>query len=173
MSKRPRVLFSHGLDSSPSSRKIVELSPIAEQLGFETEAIDYRDLRDDPAGRRDRLIARIRELETPPLLAGSSLGGWVSVSAAEQCDVAGLWLTAPALFLEDRVEGGLVPDAYAIRTDHVVIVHGWQDEVIPWQHSVCFAESCNAQLHLVDDGHRLEKSIPAMKRWFGIFLERF
>ena len=35
------VIFSHGHLSSPASRKIQVLSPIALEMGFEVEAIDY------------------------------------------------------------------------------------------------------------------------------------
>lgn len=169
---RATVLFSHGSQSSPGSRKIVELAPIAEHAGFAVEAIDYRDLRDDAVARRDRLLARIDELDGPVVLVGSSLGGWVSMAAAEQRDVAGLWLMAPALFLEDRVEGGVVPERYAPRTRHVLAVHGWGDDIIPWQNSLKFAEDVGAALHLVDDGHRLEHSIGLLQRLFDVFLQR-
>jgi pimeloyl-ACP methyl ester carboxylesterase len=172
MTMRATVLFSHGHESSPSSRKIVELAPVAERAGFAVEAIDYRDLRDDFVGRRDRLVERIDALDGPVVLAGSSLGGWVSVSAAERRDALGLWLTAPALFLEDRVEGGVVPESYSPRTERTFVVHGWRDDIIPWRHSLRFAEASRAQLHLVDDGHRLEHSIGVMQRLFAEFLER-
>jgi pimeloyl-ACP methyl ester carboxylesterase len=98
-----KVIFSHGHLSSPQSRKIQVLAPRAQALGFETEAIDYRDLRDDPFARVDRLCSRIEALDQPPVLVGSSLGGLVSMAAAERLDVAGLFLMAPALFMEDRV----------------------------------------------------------------------
>src|SRR6056297_701744 len=164
MTMRATVVFSHGSRSSPSSRKIVELAPVAERLGFETEAIDYRDLRDDAVARCDRLIAHIAELNGPVVLVGSSLGGWVSMAAAEQREVAALWLMAPALFLEDRVDGGVIPDRYAPHTNHALAIHGWDDDIIPWRNSLRFAEDFGAALHLVDDGHRLEHSIGTMQR---------
>ena len=168
----PTVIFSHGHESSPESRKIQVLRPIAEQVGFTPEAIDYTDLRDEPVARRDRLIARLDEIDGPVVLAGSSLGGWVSIAAAEQKRVAGLWLMAPALFLEDRVEGGTVADAYAPKTGHIMVVHGWHDDIIPWRNSMKFAEASGATLHLVADGHRLENSLITLGRLFAQFLER-
>lgn len=169
---KPHVIFSHGHESSPQSRKIRVLRPIAEQAGFTTEAIDYSDLRDEPVARRDRLLARLDELDCPVVLAGSSLGGWVSMAAAEQSPVAGLWLMAPALFMEDRVDGGDIPDAYAPRTGHIMVVHGWSDDIIPWRNSLKFAEASGATLHLVADGHRLENSLITLERLFAQFLER-
>ena len=170
--EKPRVIFSHGHESSPQSRKIQVLRPIAEHAGFAVEAIDYTDLRDEPVARRDRLIARLDQIEGPVVLAGSSLGGWVSMAAAEQKRVAGLWLMAPALFMEDRVEDGEIPAAYAPKTGHIMVVHGWQDDIIPWRNSLKFAEAYGATLQLVSDGHRLENSLITMERLFDEFLER-
>lgn len=171
MSER-RVIFNHGHESGPDGAKIRALRPIAENAGFATEAIDYTDLRDAPVARRDRLIARLDELDRPAVLVGSSLGGWVAMAAAEARDVAGLWLMAPALFLEDRVDGGAVPDRYRPRTGHVEIVHGWHDDIIAWRNSARFAESCAAALHIVADGHRLENSLDELQHLFGRFLRR-
>ncbi len=169
---KPRVIFSHGRESSPESRKIQVLRPIAEQAGFTAEAIDYTDLHDQPIARRDRLLARLDELDRPVVLVGSSLGGWVSVAAAEQRRVAGLWLMAPALFMEDRIEDGEIPDAYTPRTGHIMVVHGWQDDIIPWRNSLKFSEASVATLQLVSDGHRLENSLISLERLLDEFLER-
>jgi len=169
---KPHVIFSHGHESSPESRKILVLRPIAEQTGFTTEAIDYTDLPDDPVARRDRLVTRLEQLDRPVVLAGSSLGGWVSMAAAEQTPVAGLWLMAPALFMEDHIDGGVIPDAYAPKTGHILVVHGWSDDIIPWRNSLKFAEASGASLHLLADGHRLENSLVTMERLLAQFLER-
>ncbi len=165
-----RVIFSHGHLSSPESRKIRELAPLAKARGCQVEAIDYRDLRDDPVGRIERLSARLADLEPPPLLVGSSLGGLVSVAAAERKPVAGLFLLAPALFLEDRIPGGVVRSAYQPRSSLISVVHGWKDDVIPWRHSLRFAEQQAGSLHLFDADHRLESVLPAIARLFDAFL---
>lgn len=151
-----RVVFSHGLDSSPSSRKIRVLTPVAESRGWACEAIDYSDLVDDPGGRIERLVERLQQLEEPALLVGSSLGGLVSVMAAERVPVQGLFLMAPALFLEDRHPGAALRERYRPRTDRISIVHGWNDDIIPWQNSVRFAKQHGADLHLFEADHRLE-----------------
>ncbi len=166
------VIFSHGHLSSPESLKILELTPLARQAGFETLAIDYRDLRDDPPGRAQRLIELVRGQAQPPILVGSSLGGWVSMHAAESAPVSGLFLMAPALFLEDRVPGGVVPERYRPQTARISVVHGWHDDIIPWQHSLRFAEASKACLHLLDSDHRLESALPDLKVIFQQFLQR-
>ena len=169
--KTNTVIFSHGHLSSPESMKIVELAPIAEAAGFAIDAIDYRDLQDDPVARAERLIGKVRELDTPPILVGSSMGGWVSMHAAENAPVAGLFLMAPALFLEDRVPEGVVPESYNPQADHVAVVHGWSDDIIPWQHSLRFAEANQAALHLLDTDHRLESALPELKAVFQRFID--
>lgn len=166
---RPSVIFSHGHLSSPQSNKIIELSPIAKACGFGVEAIDYRDLRDDPLARSQRLIARLQELDQPAVLVGSSMGGYVSMAAAEKLPVAGLFLLAPALFLEHYVDGGVVPDNYHPRTRHVAIVHGWGDDIIPWRNSLKFAEQSGAALHLFDAGHNLHECLSSI----AVCLEQF
>jgi pimeloyl-ACP methyl ester carboxylesterase len=168
---QPRVILSHGHLSSPQGRKIAELSPIAQARGYAAEAIDYRDLRDDPVARSQRLIARLRELDQPAVLVGSSMGGYVSMAAAEKVPVAGLFLMAPALFLEHYVDGGVVPDAYHPKTRHVSIVHGWRDEIIPWRNSLRFAEQSHARLYLFDADHDLHGCLHSITACLEDFLQ--
>lgn len=165
-----RVIFSHGHISGPGSMKIVELEPVAKACGFDTVAIDYRDLQDDPVERAERLIETVRGEAEPPVLVGSSMGGWVSMHAAEVVPVAGLFLMAPALFLEDRVPAGVVPESYTPQSDCIAVVHGWNDDIIPWQHSLRFAEATKAALHLLDSDHRLESALPTLRSIFERFL---
>ena len=169
---RPSLIFSHGHLSSPQSNKIVELTPIAEAREFTVEAIDYRDLRDDPVARSRRLVARLHDLDQPGVLVGSSMGGYVAMAAAEETPVAGLFLLAPALFLEHYVDGGVVPDTYHPRTDHVSIVHGWNDDIIPWNNSLEFAERSGAALHLFNAGHSLHECLPSIAACLDDFLGR-
>lgn len=169
---QPTVIFSHGHLSSPQSNKILELTPVARNCGFDVEAIDYRDLRDDPVGRSERLIKRIAQLESPVVLVGSSMGGYVSMAAAETTSVAGLFLLAPALYLEHYVEGGVPPETYHPRTDQVTVIHGWRDDTIPWRNSLKFAEQSKAALHLFDAGHDLHDYLPEIAACLTAFLRR-
>jgi predicted alpha/beta hydrolase family esterase len=167
-----RVIFSHGLDSGPQANKIVALRPIAEAAGWATEAVDDREFHHDPVARIERLVARIESSDVPTVLVGSSMGGFVSVMAAERVAVAGLFVLAPALYLEHRHPGAQTRERYAPKTDRIQVVHGWKDDIIPWSHSVRFAEEQNAGLRLLDAGHRLESVIPELKRDLEAFLER-
>lgn len=166
-----RVVFSHGLDSSPNSHKIQILTPIAERLGWTCEALDYQDLVNDPLGRIERLVERLEQLDESIILVGSSLGGFVSVMASERVPVRGLFLMAPALFLEHRHPGAALRDRYQPKTDRVAVVHGWDDDIIPWRNSLRFAEQQRADLHLFEADHRLEQIGDELESVFLAFLE--
>lgn len=164
------VIFSHGHLSSPQSRKIEVLAPAARAHGHPVEAIDYRDLRDDPVARVRRLIDFIDRLDTPPVLVGSSMGGYVAMATAESRSVRGLFLLAPALFMEDYVPGGMVPETYHPETANIAVVHGWNDEVIDWRRSLRFAEQSTATLQLLATDHRMESALPSIEALFRTFL---
>jgi fermentation-respiration switch protein FrsA (DUF1100 family) len=53
-----------------------------------------------------------------------------------------------------------------------VVVHGWQDEVVPVEHGLRYAQAQRATTFLVDDDHRLIDSLPAIGTWLGGFLAR-
>ncbi len=165
------LFFSHGHVSSPRSHKILALTPIAEAAGYTTEAIDYRDLRDDPAGRVARLRSRLEALDQPAVLVGSSMGGYVSVAAACKIPVRALFLLAPAVYLNDRYpDAGLVEQDYPVQSGPVAVIHGWRDEVIPWANAQRFAEERRSSLHLLDTDHQMADAMPAIVSLFKAFL---
>lgn len=166
------LIFSHGHVSSPLSRKILALTPVAEAAGCTTEAIDYRDLRDDPAGRVSRLCSRLQTLGEPAVLVGSSMGGYVSVAAACTIPVRALFLLAPAVYLNDRYpDAGLIEQDYPVQSGSVAVVHGWGDEIIPWRNAQRFAEERRADLHLLDTDHSMHSAMDQIARLFQSFLE--
>lgn len=166
-----RVIFSHGHLSSPESQKIRQLSPLAAAEGWRVEAPDYRPWQDDPHGRVDHLCQRLSESDEPTLLVGSSLGGLVSMVAAERHPVAGLFLMAPALFMEDRLPGGVVREGYTPRTNQLCLVHGWKDDIVLPVGSLAFARSAGAPLHLLPDDHSLHGSMEMIGALFQRFLQ--
>ncbi|MDJ0656097.1 MAG: YqiA/YcfP family alpha/beta fold hydrolase [Xanthomonadales bacterium] len=161
------VVFSHGRDSSPAARKITALLPVARELGWDTLAPDYRE-SDDPAVRveilRNSLPAGQRE---PLVLYGSSLGGLVSVFAAQTIPVQGLFLLAPAVYWP-----GYEHLDYACDVPVIQVVHGWRDEVVGWQQVVRWAGEHHARLELVDDDHLLSARLDELRRTFHHFLQR-
>ena len=50
------------------------------------------------------------------------------------------------------------------------IVHGWRDEVVPYEHSVRFAHAYRCALHLVEGDHRLQNQVRVIQYLFEYFL---
>ena len=161
-----RIFWSHGQDAAPWGTKVSGLAEVAQDLGVEVTALDYRDLS-DPDHRVARLVKACGESLEPVVLAGSSLGGYVSIMAAGRLEVRGLFLLAPALFRPGLKE---LPEIRHIRP--VTMVHGWRDEILPVDDSVRFARRCRATLHIVDGDHRLKENMNELRVYFRQFLEQ-
>jgi fermentation-respiration switch protein FrsA (DUF1100 family) len=72
---------------------------------------------------------------------------------------------APALYLEG------LPELRASGLDcPAAVVHGWRDEVVPYEHSVRFAHANRAALHLLESDHRLHNQIRVIQHLFEYFL---
>lgn len=158
------VVFSHGLDGSPWGRKIAALAEIARSEGYEPESVDCRGMS-SPRDRLAKLVETCRDLSGEVVLVGSSLGGYVSLSAASLLHARGLFLMAPALYVE-----GLPPLAEKPLDCPVTVVHGWRDDTVPCEHSVRFARQHRAALHLLDDDHLLHRQIRVLCYLFEQFL---
>lgn len=158
------VVFSHGKESGPWGTKITALAEVAREGGWSVESVDYRGI-DTAPGRLDALLAACRARPAPPVLVGSSLGGWLSAAASRSVAARGMFLMAPAFDMPG------LPPLPAVADCPAVVVHGWQDEVVPVDHGLAFARARRATLHLVDDDHRLTASLPRICGWFRSFLE--
>ena len=157
------VVFSHGKESGPWGTKITALAEVARARGWAVESVDYRGI-DTAEGRLEALYAACRALAAPPMLVGSSLGGWLSAAASARVGARGLFLMAPAFDMPG------LPPLPTVADCPTVVVHGWRDEVVPVDHGLAFARARRATLHLVDDDHRLTASLPRLCAWFGGFL---
>lgn len=164
MTEKPLVVFAHGKESGPWGSKIRHLANIAQSLGAKVLSPDYSDLM-SPDDRVRRLI----ELPLPPhsrlLLVGSSMGGYVSLLASGQLQSVGLFLMAPALYLP-----GYLEQNPQLGTKRACIIHGWNDLVIPVEHSLRFARSCHADLHIIDSDHRLDGALEQVGDLFRLFV---
>jgi pimeloyl-ACP methyl ester carboxylesterase len=158
------VVFSHGLDGSPWGRKIAALAEIARSEGYEPESVDCRGI-ESPRDRLAKLVETCRDLSGEVVLVGSSLGGYVALSAASLLHARGIFLMAPALYVE-----GLPPLRDNVIDCPVAVVHGWHDETVPYEHSVRFARQYDAALHLLSDDHRLHRQIRVLSYLFEQFL---
>jgi fermentation-respiration switch protein FrsA (DUF1100 family) len=170
---RGHCILSHGFESGPDATKVTALAEVAERLGWSHERPDYTDLdarRDisslgDVVARLARLrgLAQAAAARGPVVLAGSSLGGYIAGRISLEVPVCGLFLMAPAITM------GPLPalDAAAVP---VTIIHGWDDELIPAQVVVDWAQARRARLLLVNDGHRLSDHVAASADAFGQLL---
>jgi pimeloyl-ACP methyl ester carboxylesterase len=89
----------------------------------------------------------------------------VTVSAASLLHARGAFVMAPALYME-----GLPPLRERLLDCPTVIVHGWNDTVVPVEHSVRFAREYSAALHLLDGDHQLHDQLRFIKYLFEYFL---
>jgi acetyl esterase/lipase len=160
------VIFAHGKESGPWGSKIKHLAAIAEKHGAAVLSPDYSDIQEDPDAR----VARLLSMTLPPhdrlVLVGSSMGGYVSTVASQTLKPAGLFLMAPAVY----IPGFGVDQDPAPSADHVCVVFGWNDEIIPVEYGIRFAQKHRASLHVLDGDHRLNSVLPKVGELFEQFL---
>lgn len=162
------VYLSHGLESGPDALKVQALKSIAGQLDdIEPVMLDYRQLP-DPRDRLAHLRHTLHERGDDPaccVMAGSSLGGWLSAMMGAEHALLGCFLLAPALGLADYPETSPVLKARAAH-----LIHGWQDEVIAATPVIEYARAQRLSLRLVNDDHRLHNSMTVILDDFERFL---
>ena len=174
MSTRGHCILSHGFESGPDASKVTALAEVAQRQGWSHERPDYTDLDAlaavSPLGDVAARVARLRALaETaaargPLVLAGSSLGAWISGRVSLDVPVRALFLMAPPARMGDAppLQAAGVP---------ISIVHGWHDELIEATDVVEWARARSATLLLVDDTHRLSGHVETSGRAFARLLE--
>jgi len=173
MNLRGHCILSHGYESGPDATKVTALATVAERMGWSCERPDYtgfdarREVSElgDVAARAQKLLALAQAAASrgPLVLAGSSLGAWISGHVSLQVPVAALFLMAPPI----RLDNAHPFDAARVPTS---IVHGWHDELIPALDVVAWAGSRNARLLMVDDSHRLSMHVDASAEAFAALL---
>jgi pimeloyl-ACP methyl ester carboxylesterase len=161
------IVFSHGKESGPWGRKITAMAEIADARGIPFDSVDYTDLPNDAEARVERLASHVSAMDELPILVGSSMGGYVSTVVSTRFPVPGLFLMAPALYLS-----GYQVQEYDSKAQHIEVVHGWSDDVIPVELAMQFSRRMNSTQHVVAGGHRLKDSLPELLVLFGFFLER-
>ena len=161
-----QVIFSHGKESGPWGTKIKALAEICKAAGHDVKSIDYTHTQ-DPDERAAILGKYLPTVDDNVLLVGSSMGGYVSIRNANPPKVKGLFLLAPALYIP-----GYERQEY-FYPHNIDIVHGWSDEVIPYQNSMKYAAGYNVNLHLIEGDHRLDRSLHTVSRLFESFLAQW
>ncbi|MEC7816285.1 MAG: YqiA/YcfP family alpha/beta fold hydrolase [Pseudomonadota bacterium] len=162
------VFLSHGLESGPGSTKVQAMKAVAESFeGVVATALDHRSSK-DPQVRLAQMQAAIADAGAPPertVLAGSSMGGWVSAQTSATTPVLGCFLLAPALALSRFPQS-----SPSIQAKHTMIIHGWQDDVVPVMPVLELARNQGIEALVLPDGHRLENSVDRVCREFQHFL---
>lgn len=170
---RGHCILSHGFESGPDATKVAALAEVAERSGWTHERPDYTDLdarRDisslgDVPARLDRLraLAKAAAARGPLVLAGSSLGAYISGAVSLEVPTRGLFLMAPPITM------GPLPALDAASVP-VSVIHGWDDELIPAQAVADWAFPRRARLLLVNDSHRLSDHVSASADAFAQLL---
>ncbi|PXF64533.1 alpha/beta hydrolase [Kangiella spongicola] len=162
-SMKPLVIFSHGKVSGPKGNRIQALSKVCEEQGFDVESLDYRRLHTNE--RVTKLNNYLMNLSRPYILVGTSMGGYVSAVAGLSNDPMGIFLISPAVYMDGYAEADLE------RLEcPVTVVHGWQDDIVPVENVIRFAQAAKADLHVFDGGHRLREKLDETESCFAQFL---
>lgn len=154
MTSENLVCFAHGKESGPWGTKITHLAKVAQAAGYDVISPDYSHSH-DPKVRVRQLLALAPKAQRL-VLAGSSMGGYVSAMACAGLKPQALFLMAPALYFpgwDEEPEG--IP---ALCT----VVHGWHDDIVPAERGLRFAKKNNASLHLLASGHTLNDQLPML-----------
>ena len=162
----PIVVFSHGQESGPWGSKITAMADAVGAIGCRAESVDYQGMA-DPVDRVKKLIAACADIDGPIILVGSSLGGKFATAAAPAVNAIGLFVLAPAYYMEGFE--AQTPSSPEIPT---VIVHGWHDDIVPVDNSIRFARDSAATLHIVDGDHRLTTNIDDINQYLKHFVNR-
>lgn len=158
------VRFVHGKEGIPWGRKIVQLAEVAKQHGCMVESPDHTQIPNP-----DQRARSLAEQQTPEqlILVGSSMGAYAATVASASLRPCGLFLLAPAVYLPGYADQD--PKPHRCPT---VIIHGWQDSVVPVYNAIQFAQKHHLMLHLIDDDHRLIQSLPYLSSTFSWFLQQ-
>lgn len=163
--EQPLVIFSHGKVTGPKGSRIMALSAIAEAQGYAVESLDYRRL--STPERVTKLENYLDSLDRHYVLVGTSMGGYVSAVAGLSHKPLGMFLISPALYLDGYAEA----EVESIECP-VMVVHGWDDDIVPVENAIKFARSAHADLHIFAGGHRLREKLPETESCFAQFLNQ-
>ena len=160
------VVFCHGRESGPWGLKIRALAKIAERFSCRVVSLDDEGVF-DPAVRVRHLIDEVKDLPGTLILVGSSMGGYVTTIASSTLKPKGLFLMAPAIGLPGYPSDNPVPVA-----EEIVIMHGWDDVLVPLEPVLRFARENRAVFCGLPAGHSLHERIGLIEENFTGFLSR-
>lgn len=159
------VCFVHGRDSGPWGTKISALAAVARRRALAVESPDFRGQA--PGVRVRGLLEWCAGCRGTPVLVGSSLGAHVALAAAAAGQpVAGVFALAPAVYMPGHERETPPPPGCPL-----VMVHGWNDAIVPVDNAIRYAREAGATLHLFDGDHRLIDRLADVERCFAAFLD--
>ncbi len=166
------VILSHGFESGPAATKTTAMAAAAQAHGWQTLCPDYRE--HDVNGLGPAVDPRCRQLRAlcdgvdgPLVLAGSSMGAFVSGLVSREVACIGLFLLAVPVRMPDHAE------PFDLRPGiPTTLVHGHDDELCPADSVWALAHRRKLDLMVVDDSHRLAGHVDWIAAQFGLFLER-
>lgn len=162
---RPHIVFCHGQDGEPWGSKILAMAQVARRHGLSVESVDQRGMA--PQARVQRVLEVCRRLPGELILVGSSMGGHVAAAVSTQVPAVGMFLLAPAFYMPGYEQHTPQPASCP-----VVIMQGWNDEVVPPDNVIRWARQYKAALHLIDSDHRLTANIGEICDHLDLFLRR-
>lgn len=172
MTDAPSLLYLHGLNSSPASRKASQLSTAMARMGI-AERLRVPALHHHPRQAISQLEAHIAELGQP-VLVGSSLGGYYATHLAERHGLKAL-LINPAVNPHHRFDGYLGPqtnlysgEVWTLTDDHVAALAELEvpppqdagryqvwlqtgDETLDYRHAADFYRACALRIQAGGD----------------------
>ena len=160
------IFFAHGQESGPWGTKFKRLAQIAENLNFEVQSPDYSGIKNG-YGRVEKLLSLQPSASEQLILVGSSMGSWVSLCASERLKPQALFLMASAVGIED-----LEPNSPRPFADKTLLIHGWNDEVVPVENAINFARNYQVSLHLLPSDHRMIAQLDLLAYIFQNFLNQ-
>ena len=172
MTDAPTLLYLHGLNSSPASRKASQLSTAMARMGI-AEHLRVPALHHHPRQAIAQIEAHIAELDQP-VLVGSSLGGYYATHLAERHGLRAL-LINPAVNPHQRFDSYLGPqtnlysgEVWTLTDDHVAALAELEvpppqdagryqvwlqtgDETLDYRHAADFYRSCALRIQAGGD----------------------
>jgi hypothetical protein len=160
------VYFAHDQESEAWGPEIKHLAEVAEELNFAVESPDYSGIKSF-SGRVAKLLSLKPTASEQLILVGSRVGSWVPLCVSETLKPQGLFLVAPAVGIKD-----FEPISPKSLTKNTLLIHGWQDEVVPVENVINFARQYQVSLHLLPSDHRLTDQLDWLAILFRNFLQQ-
>ncbi|SJM95452.1 YqiA/YcfP family alpha/beta fold hydrolase [Crenothrix polyspora] len=158
------MVYNHGKDSIPWGEKALAMAQVAKRYGYDVISPDYT-ASNDPDIRVKQLLALDLSGYDKLVLVGSSMGAYVATVAAAMLGAKHLFLLAPAFYLPGYPCKAFLPPA------HTLVIHGWQDDIVPPANAWRFCQQYHSQLLMLDGDHRLISHLPRLAEEFDRFLE--